>query len=382
MARMITPDLLYRGLQDGTVETLLDLRTPDSYEDWHLPGTINLPYHPDDTFPEDALPTALEPDERVVIICAEGQSSTAFAKELTTRGFENIEILQDGMAGWSRLYRVVSIPTAAPQLECFQFQRIAKGCLSYLICSFDTHEAVAVDPSRHLEEYEFVAEDDEMTITDVIDTHVHADHVSGGRALADETGATYHLPAAASDRGVSVPFEGLDHTQVIELDGIELKAIETPGHTSDSMAILINAEAVLTADTLFVDAVGRTELEAGAEGAKAAAEELYESIHRSLLTLPDATTVLPGHHTVPEGSAMMNTPGDPVLTTVGDLRESVDLLQASRETFIEAVVSGEAATPPNYERLIAINTGQDQLADTAEAITLELGPNRCAAGTH
>lgn len=378
MADTITPERLRQHLVDDAV-TLVDTRDPESYESWHIPGSVNVPFTPGDDVDADVLleDVGTSEDDSIVTICAKGISSYEFADTLGEAGIDDVHVVQDGMEGWSRVYTVASVPTAVPSLEIFQIQRVAKGCLGYVIGSPHTGEAVVVDPTRHTNEFKRIAEDDGMTITHVLDTHIHADHISGGRELADEVGATYHLPAGARERDVSYDFAPLERNEVLTIGDLELKAIYTPGHTGEFMSVLVAADAILTGDTLFVDGVGRTELEFGEEGAREGARQLYESIHGSILNLPDSIAVLPGHVDTEEPEVLAST-GAPFHTPIKRVRTEVPILRQDKAAFIEQIGRADSETPPNYEEVIAINAGNAS-PDEEEASELELGPNRCAA---
>jgi thiosulfate/3-mercaptopyruvate sulfurtransferase len=278
------------------------------------------------------------------------------------------------MQAWSTVYDHVHIEYDA--FSVVQLQRRAKGCLGYVIAS--EGEAAVIDATRHTAEFEAAAEALDSEIVAVFDTHVHADHISGGRDLAAELGAPYYLGEGATDRGVDYDYEPLGANDVVSVGGVDIKALETPGHTSEMVSYLVGHEAVLTGDTVFVDSLGRTELQFGDGEASTGAELLYDSLHRTLLAEPDSVTVLPGHFAVDNDGTTAITPGEPVDTTVGLLRTGLELLTVDRETFVEALTERLPEKPPNYERVIGINRGQESVED-GEAIELELGPNRCAA---
>ena len=194
---------------------------------------------------------------------------------------------------------------------------------------------------------------------------------------------------SAADRGVEYEFEPLARNETVDLGGVDVKALATPGHTDDMASYLVGRSAVLIGDTLFTDSVGRTELQfaAGGEGADAeaagaetGADRLYDSLHATLLAEPDDVVVCPGHFTVEnDGTTGDVTPGEPVVTTVRDARHGIDLLSANRERFVERITATLPEKPPNYESVIAANRGVDAPEDEVAAIELELGPNRCAA---
>ena len=379
MVSTITPELLRQRLLDDGQLVIVDTRDESSFESWHLPNAVNYPFTPDESIDAEvfAEATGTGPDDEIVTVCAKGKSSSAVVTELEHAGYTDVAVLQDGMEGWSRLYEIAAIPTVATALEIFQVQRVAKGCLGYVVGTPRTGEAIVVDPTRHLDEFQWVVDDDDMEIVRVIDTHIHADHISGGRNLADETGATYHLPATARDRDPAIEYTPLHRNEVIQLGDVEIKAVATPGHTTESMSLLVGAEAIITGDTLFVDGVGRTELQYGDNEAASGARQLYDSIHGSILSLPDDVTVLPGHFD-PEAEAVLERVGTPISAPIRDLRTRNGLLAEPKESFVDQLVDRLPEKPPNYERLISINTGIESPDDDQEATEMELGPNRCA----
>ncbi|GAA0513387.1 thiosulfate/3-mercaptopyruvate sulfurtransferase [Halorubrum aquaticum] len=400
---------------------LVDTRPEESYAGWRIAGAINYVYKPFHAFDRDEFEdaTGIGPGETVVTVCAKGKSSHALADDLAAAGYEDVYAVDDGMRGWSSVYDRVEVPLLDADeepLDVVQIQRRAKGCLGYLVVGGygDGHDAedsltvadsagsrvaVAVDVSRHGEEWRAAAADHDASIAAVLDTHVHADHLSGGRALADELGVPYVLPAAAAERDVAYEFEPIGRNRTLDVGGVDLKALATPGHTDDGASYLVGRSAVLTGDTLFTEGVGRTELqfaaggesEAGHEsgnggteresaGARTGAERLYDSLHGTLLAEPDDVVVLPGHFSVDaDGTTGGATPGEPVATTVGDARTGLEVLGRDRAAFVEEITATLPEKPPNYESVIAANRGVESPRNEVAAIELELGPNRCAA---
>jgi len=382
MVKTITAEQLAEKTDANERFTLVDTRPEDSYEAWHVHDAKNVPYDPDEGLSEDPLTGANAPGvgQPVVAICGKGLTSTAFAFELEAYGYEDVSAVTGGMEEWSKLYEAVPIETTGDDLILRQIQRRAKGCLGYLIGSKEAGEAVVVDATRQTDRFKVAAQDAGLSISRVIDTHVHADHISGGPALADAIGVPYHLGDAASERGVQYEYEPLSDGAVIEVGDVEIEALHTPGHTSEMMNYLVDDELLLTGDTLFVDSVGRTELQFGEDDASRGAELLYDSLHETILELPDDTTVLPGHLTVTSDGRYENgSPGEPLEARVGDLRDELDFLGLDRDAFVERLTEDSPEKPPNYEAVIAINTGRDAVKDESEATELELGPNNCAA---
>lgn len=380
MVETIDAAQLRDWIDEGRSLALLDTRPEESYDAWHIRDAIHYPYRPDLEF--DAADfqarTGLTPEDDVVTICAKGISSFDLAKRLEDSGYESITVVENGMEGWSTVYDVVTIPTDR-DIEILQFQRRAKGCLSYLVADPVAQVAAVVDPTRHVEKFAAAASTRGYSIDFVFDTHVHADHISGGRELAEYVGATYYLGAGAADRDVTYDYHPLDANEVVTVGSVDIKAIATPGHTSESMSYLVDAEAVLTGDTLFVDSVGRTELQFGDGDAAAGGELLYDSLHRTLVAEPDAITILPGHFAIsPDGTTAV-TRGAPVETTIGNVRTTLALLTDTRETFVRRITDPLPEKPPNYETIIDVNTGRQMLPDEEMRTELELGPNNCAA---
>jgi glyoxylase-like metal-dependent hydrolase (beta-lactamase superfamily II) len=282
------------------------------------------------------------------------------------------------MRDWNALYEQATVETD-DDVEIVQFQRRGKGCLSYLVGVPDAGEAVVVDPTRHLDQYLVAAAERDYEITHVFDTHVHADHVSGGRALADRLDVPYHLGERAAERDVAFEFDGVSDGETLELGDVEFTALAAPGHTSEMMVYRVG-DAMLTGDALFLDSVGRTELEFGEEGAETGAEMEYDTLHDTLTDHPDDVTVLPGHVTVTSDGRFENgSPGRPVADSLDDVTERLDLLGLDRESFVERMVEDVPEKPANYETVIAVNTGREEYDSRREAAQLETGANNCAA---
>lgn len=382
MVNQISPEKLADMLDAGESFTLIDTRPEDSYEGWRIHGAENIPFGPDDEFTDEELERIEDASNggSVVAICGKGLTSTPFSFKLQQHGYDDVSVVKGGMEDWSKVYEVVSIETENDDLVILQLQRRAKGCLGYVVGSKRAEAAVVVDPTRQTDQFKIVAEEAGFTIDRVLDTHVHADHISGGATLADELNVPYHLGEKASERGVDYDYEPLADGETIELGEIEIETLHTPGHTTEMVNYLIDGEALLTGDTLFIESVGRTELQFGEEDASSGAEFLYDSLHDTILELPDETQILPGHVSVTEDNRYeVGSPGEPISARLSDLRDELDLLGLNKEEFVNRLVENAPEKPPNYERVIEINTGSDPPEDESEASELELGPNNCAA---
>ncbi|RXK49143.1 MBL fold metallo-hydrolase [Halorientalis pallida] len=382
MVETITVERLADRIDADEQFTLVDTRPTDSYEAWHVRGAENVPYDPSEGLDQAQLDdvSSMADGRSVVAICGKGLTSTPFGLELAENGFEDVSVVSGGMEAWSKVYEVVPIPTADDDLVVRQVQRRAKGCLGYVVGSRTSGTAVVVDATRQTDQFKVAAQDAGLVVEGVVDTHVHADHVSGGRRLADEVGLEYYLGEQAVDRGVEYEFTPLSDGDVIEVGDVTIEALHAPGHTSEMVNFRVGGELLLTGDTLFVDSVGRTELQFGEADAAHGAQLLYETLHETILELPADLTVAPGHVAVTsDGRYESGSPGEPISARLGDLGTELDLLQLDREAFVDRLTEDAPEKPPNYEDVIAINTGAERVETEHEATELELGPNNCAA---
>lgn len=197
-----------------------------------------------------------------------------------------------------------------------------------------------------------------VDITIVFDSHIHADHLSGGRQLAEQAGASYALHESNAGK-TSFPFMPLRDGQVIDAGNTRIEVLHTPGHTDDSICLLVSDRRrtespwfVLTGDTLFVGAVGRPDL---AGRGREMAARLWTSLHERLLKLPDELEVFPGHQA---GSACGADISGKPSSTIGFEKRWNPLLALDKEAFASALVAATPPRPVDMERLVAANLGQ------------------------
>jgi len=239
------------------------------------------------------------------------------------------------------------------------FQQIVNedaGCIAYLIGCGQAGEAIVVDPGRdRVDDYVAWARRKGLSLTGIVDTHIHADHLSGNQALAAKTGARIHVHPAAN---AAFPHAPVDHGDEITIGSVRIQVIHTPGHTPDSICLLVSDLSrgeepwfVLTGDTLFVGDVGRPDF-----GGERAAATLYESLTTRLLTLPDSLEVYPAHGAGSScGRAMSSKPG----STIGFERRFNRALQVqTADAFVSALMTGLPPKPPGFDRIIAKNRSQ------------------------
>ena len=247
---------------------------------------------------------------------------------------------------------------------------------SYVIGDEQTGTAAVVDPQRDTDQYIAFAAEHALQIKHVFLTHLHADFVAGHLELRDRVGAKIYLGAAAKAAYVSIPLRDGD---VLEFGRVRLKALETPGHTPESISIVVydlNASdtqphAVLTGDTLFIGDVGRPDLRA-ALGWSAAelGGMLFDSVHAKLLALPDQSLVYPAHGA---GSLCGKAISKETVSTLGEQRRSNYALQPmSKEAFIQVVTADQPEAPAYFNYDAVLNSQERPTLD--QALAREMNP--------
>lgn len=368
-------------LDQGEDILLVDVRNQDEFETWKFEprrpvDTVHVPYF---DFIEDAEAAMArvprEPTREIVVLCAKGGSSEMVVDLLREAGVPARNVT-GGMVAYGEYLEPVKVPLEAAEASrftLFQVNRRGKGCLSYVVVSGG--EAIVVDPSRDVSWYEDFLEARGARLLRVLDTHIHADHVSGGPELARRAGVPYSVSAG---RGFELTHKvaSLEDGQKIRLGGeagvsIEVRVIHTPGHTPGSTCFLVDGRFLLTGDTLFVSSVGRPDL--GGHLAEWG-RDLFFSLRDRLGDLPPDTRVLPAHY---GGASEISDPGV-VWGRLGDLRRSVPELQIeSAEEFVKAVGAAVKDPPPAYAEIIRLNLGAR--ASEEQISEWELGKNQCAA---
>ena len=249
------------------------------------------------------------------------------------------------------------------------FEQYELSCLSqfsYLIGDETTGRAVVVDPQRDVSQYLADAATHGLTIERVIETHFHADFLSGHLELADATGATISFGPGAE---AEFPIDNLSDGQILDLGEVRLEVRHTPGHTPESISIVVWAHpgdeapwAVLTGDALFIGDVGRPDLLTSIGWtAEDLARKLFRSLHDQLLTLPDDTIVFPSHGA---GSACGKNLSTANRSTIGEQRRTNPALSPMTEdAFVEAVTSGQPVAPPYFVFAATTNRRDRDLFD-------------------
>lgn len=346
----------------GQPVNIVDVRSSADV-DWAIPGSTHVDAY--DALKSGRIGPLAELNFApgpVVTVCGVGQTAAIATRMLRARGVE-ASTLEGGMRAWSLAWNTAEATIGDGDIV--QVRRTGKGCLSYIVAS--QAEAVVIDASVDPDVYVRLLAERGCRLVAVVDTHVHADHLSRSRLLAQITSADLVMPA---QNRVQYLFRSLDDASLIQFGSAELVAVRTPGHTSESTTYVLDARAAFTGDTLFLNGVGRPDLEGrGGENARRNARLLHESIGR-LLKLPSETLVLPGHVS------------DPILfdhrllaTTVGTISETVAMLRMDADAFVETVLARIPPTPPNHTQIVELNERGELPDDPGE---LEAGANRCA----
>ncbi|MGE3858820.1 MAG: rhodanese-like domain-containing protein [Nitrososphaeraceae archaeon] len=401
----IEPEDLKKKIDNDENIFLLDVRTPQEYDAWRISYDkhVNPKLIPvDRLFVNDPnLLKEIPKDKEIVTVCAHGNRSLMAANILNQLGY-NVKSVKGGMAGWNKVYDVaeISVPKEAP-FQIWQIRRISKGCMGYIISSKDDKLATVIDPSREIyEAFLKIAEDNGLQIIKLLDTHQHADHVSGIVKLiktitttetnAEQTSAYFSSLEEydSSNSQLKNIYYVKDGDRIDIGNKVTLKAIYTPGHTNGSMSFLLDYSIndnntnndindnnrtysyLFTGDTLFVDGVGRPDLR---DQSLKFAELLYDTYHNKILQLRDDTQVLPAHF---NGTSIALKHTVPIYETIGTIKKKIKLLSMDKNEFIKYITDTVPPRPMNYKTIVSINK-KILPYDEIEMPDLEAGPNSC-----
>jgi glyoxylase-like metal-dependent hydrolase (beta-lactamase superfamily II) len=371
LSSITTEELARRVDEAAEAPFILDVRAPDQFEAWRIegrikPDTVNIPYWTALGETQTVL-DAIPQDKDVVVVCAHGDSSDLVVETL---GLANMHNLAGGMDAWStELVPHVLLDDGTHFV--IQFDRIAKACLSYVIGARGETMAV-IDPAADLAPYLRAAAEMDAAITDIFDTHLHADHVSLARAMATETGATYHISAGDAE-GASYDYAALHDGERFTFGSMELvvRSVATPGHTPGSTSLEVGGKFLMTGDAVFVSGIGRPDL--GGE-TEPWARDLFHTIHDQLAPLNGDLEVCPAHYT----SRSEARPDATLRRTLSDLLVNDPVVSMQdEEEFVQYVVDHLGRPPEQYDDIRKINMGWIE-ADAARVSELEVGRNECA----
>ncbi len=382
--QQITADELWARLFDAPPPApffILDVRNEEEVKSWRVEGPRPVPYVAIPYFefvddPGAAMRRVPANLGEAVVVCAKGGSSEFVADVLRGAGRGAVN-LTGGMVAWGDFHVPLRVPLRKEdegRFELWQFNRYGKGCLSYAVIAGG--EAAIIDPSRFLDVYERAVAERGARIVEVLETHVHADHLSGGAELARRNSARYRvLNGTGREPVLGVEIAPLQGDVTIPLGGasgvtLEAHALRTPGHTPGSTSYLVARRYLFSGDTLFVRGVGRPDL--GGE-VEEWSRSLHDTLGRVVATLADDVEVFPAHFSSHAEADVRGL----VHGTLGTLRRTApEFAIRSVDTFIEVMRAGVREPPPTYASIIKANLGMLEPGD--KAAEWELGRNECA----
>ena len=357
--REIDIDQAAAALEQGA--TVVDVREPSEYVDGHLPGAVNIPMGQLSNRLDE-----LDRDRRQVVICRSGNRSDAMTDVLISAGFEASNML-GGTQEWVESGRPVEQPqTSALTVRVIETPSL--GDRSYLV--HDGRVALVVDPQRDIDRVLDVLEADGVRLTHVFETHIHNDYVTGGFALAQATGAAYHVNAEDEVSFQRTPVRDGDVVEVGER--MRVRVLATPGHTfthlsyalaersgAGETAARLVSDFVFTGGSLLYGATGRPDL-LGPDHTDALVRHQHASARKLADALPDDAAVFPTHGF---GSFCSASQSEATSSTIGEEKHSNPVLTQDEETYVRELLDGLAAYPAYYAHMAPLNAAGPEAPD-------------------
>jgi glyoxylase-like metal-dependent hydrolase (beta-lactamase superfamily II)/rhodanese-related sulfurtransferase len=389
----IKPADLKEKIDIGKDVFILDVRTTEEYASWHIsygrhrdPSLLPI----DKLFgsPHEAV-REIPKNKEIVTVCAHGIRSAMAAGLLNQLGY-SAKSMSGGMSQWNSVYDIALIPVRPDSpVRIWQVRRISKGCIGYVIAPTNDAMATIIDPACQIDEaFNKIVKENNLQITNIVDTHLHADHVSAIHKLAKISNVNAYI---SQYEGYNIQnrdglnFKLLKDGDKIQLGlGIFLESIHTPGHTNGSMSLLLetseddgsfsndkNKKFLFAGDTLFIDGIGRSDLQDRPEQFGGI---LYDTYHEKFSRLSDSTIILPGHF---NNSSMKLENRRSISDTLESIKKIVIPLSMDKEQFINFIAKAMPTRPSNYKKILEINKN---LIGCNEILLgdLEAGPNSCA----
>jgi len=373
----IPPQELADRLDQGEPLQVLDVRSAEKVAAGHVTLGSALDFR---AMPNSNLlalsslaDLRLDPARPVAVICNRGNSSKQSTAFLRERGYEAFSVI-GGMAAWETVYVARRLAPTPSLAHVVQLDRLGNGALSYVLVS--DGDAVVVDPGRHVDRYDAILADLSATAAAVVDTHMHADYLSGARAAA----ARWQVPYFVHADDAASPYDGtpgrfahqaLSDGDTIVVGRATLRAVHVPGHTLGSVALLADDGLALTGDFLFVRSVGRPDLGGQAE---TWAKQLWRSLERARREWAGELLVLPAHYSSEEERR-----ADRAVAARFDVITATNVAVRIQDEgeFLRWLAEHQTTPPEAYRTIKEANLGLADVAD-ADAATLESGPNQCA----
>jgi glyoxylase-like metal-dependent hydrolase (beta-lactamase superfamily II)/rhodanese-related sulfurtransferase len=373
----IPPQELAERLDRGESLQVLDVRAPEKVERGHISIGSELDFHAHPNSQIFALPDVkqlhLDTKRPIAVVCGHGNSSKKATAFLRERGYEAYSVI-GGMAAWETVYVARRLSPTPSLSHVVQLDRVGKRALSYVLVS--DGDAVIVDPGRHVDRYDALLAELRATPAAVVDTHMHADYVSGARAAAARWQVPYFLhpdDAVSPDdnRPGKLTYQPLRDGDTIAFGHATLRAAHVPGHTLGSITLLADDGLALTGDFLFVQSIGRPDL---AGRSASWAKLLWQSLERVRQTWPGDLIILPAHY-ASEGERR----ADRAIAARFDVIAATNAAASIQDerVFLTWIADHATTFPDAYRTIKENNLGLVDLAD-ADTEVLESGPNQCA----
>ncbi len=361
----ISIDALKKVFQDHIPVRIIDIRSQESYDQWHIPGSKFLPVNEVLQESDENIFAYIDFKSNfpVIVVCQEGFISQKATEQLRNLGVEAYS-LEGGIKQWSRVWNTAEIQFDDTRI--IQVRRVGKGCLSYMI--INDGEAAVIDAAVEPQVFIDFASAYQSQIKYVIDTHIHADHFSRSKLLAQQTGAVLLMPF---QNILQYDFKPVYDGARFRIGNATLEALHTPGHTQESFSYRLNQNVLFSGDLLFLNGVGRPDLKSNEQIARQKTKKLYQSIQK-ILEFPDDTLVLPGHFHRP-----VPFDGTVIASFLKSLKTDLNLLNMDETAFVEEILTDMPKTPPNFEQIVALNISGD--AGSYNLLDLEAGENRCSS---
>ncbi len=320
----------------------------------------------------DLIGAGLATDRPLAVVCDMGQSSKQIVALLNSKGWDARSVT-GGMAQWGNVLAKRPLKSVSTIDQMFQFDRVAKGSLGYLLVS--DGEAIILDAPRNYRPYLDAAKSVGATVVAVAESHLHADYISGGPDIANELGVPYYVH---ENDPYSSDFSNTDCRTVkegsaINLGRASLNVVHTPGHTPGSVTYILENEVAFTGDFIFVNSMGRPDLGGKEESWTG---ELWRSVERARREWMGDTRIFPAHYSSNTERQQDNSVGG-VLQEL--LKTNKPLAMKSEAEFTEWVNAHKTSFPEAYMKIRAINVGTMQVS-ADEAQVLDVGKNQCAVG--
>ncbi|MFM7796198.1 MAG: rhodanese-like domain-containing protein [Candidatus Nitrosotenuis sp.] len=354
----ISGDILWNSIRQDNDVFLLDVREPQEFAEFKIPGAVNIPLS-QLFMPGSQL--QIPKDKKIVTICSHGNRSMVATFALAQNGLESTSLV-GGMSLWNQVLGATVLKEN--DIVIIQVEKIGKGCLSHIIGS--NGEAVVIDPTYPPSKYLEYAQKEGLKIIKVIDTHQHADHVSAAKELSQITGSKLYLSKLEEYKLES---EKIEDGSSISFGTKQLLVMHTPGHTPGGMSFVLDDKYVFSGDILFVEGIGRPDLR---DQAEEFAAKLYDTLHNKILKFDDNVRIFPTHHS--EG---VNPTKDGIYYTTVQNAKKLPLIDLDKTEFVNKVIGITTPRPMNYSMIIKINKGIIPIAPE-QIPDLEMGPNRCS----